>query len=381
VAWLLLLVRDAAAASGGAPDGRMISANSEPVPQPSPDLWDGDNIRLTEMGVPMAACSADGEVVGLSPQARAVLEGVGIDTRKLPFPLPSRLWLALADVPEGEAIEWHAGVKDTEASLGCTRYAFGKGRWIVLMREVSAKRRELSRRLHQQRLESTGRLVASIAHDVRTALASILYNADFLASAVHELPPRDVAETADEIHVASRRLESICAGLLGFAKLGPPVVDDVALHEVVGRACSLVRPMYRERAHELKSQVTPQSLRVRGNSILIDQILVNLLVNAAEASQRPIHVLLACEPAPLAPGDPTQRVRVSVSDDGPGVPQSLRDSIFRPFFTTHRDGSGLGLTTAREAAREMGGDLVLEVTEQGARFVALLVASDPAGPA
>lgn len=340
--------------------------------------WDGDTMSLAEIAVPMAACNASGEIVGLSRQARTVLEGVGLDTSRLPFALPARLWADLENVPEGEAIEWHLG-SESQASLGCTRYAFGPGRFILLMREVSAKRRELSRRLHQQRLESTGRLVASIAHDVRTALASILYNADFLASAVQELPPRAVAETANEIHSASRRLESICAGLLGFAKLGPPVADNVALHEVVGRACSLVRPMYRERGHELKSQVLP-SLRVRGNSILLDQIFVNLLVNAAEASREPIHVSVECEALPRAAKDEPERVRITVSDDGPGVPPSLRDSIFHPFFTTHADGSGIGLTTAREAARDMGGDLFLEASERGARFVAVLLGSAGEAP-
>jgi signal transduction histidine kinase len=343
---------------------------------PSPNRWDGSTFSLAEIGVPMAACTKEGEVVALSPQARVVLEGVGIESAVLPFLLPRRLWAELSNVPEGEAIDWRGLPRESEASLGCTRYAFGSDHWIVLMREVSAKRRELSRRLHQQRLESTGRLVASIAHDVRTALASILYNADFLSSAAYELPPRDVAETAQEIHDASRRLESICAGLLGFAKLGPPVADDVALRDVVARAASLVRPMYRERSHELKSSVSPPTLRVRGNSILIDQILVNLLVNAAEASSGPIHVALECVPAPPEPGERSRFVRISVTDDGPGVAEAVRDSIFHPFFTTHTDGSGLGLTTAREAAREMGGDLIYEPTERGARFVAILLAGE-----
>jgi len=357
---------------------RMSTNSGRLSPIVTASAWDGDTVALSEINVPMAACNAAGEVVALSPQARAVLAGVGVDPSHLPFPLPRQLWADLENAPEGEAIEWHAA-KETEASLGCTRYGFGAARFLVLMREVSAKRRELSRRLHQQRLESTGRLVASIAHDVRTALASILYNADFLVGAVEELPARAVAETAGEIHSASRRLESICAGLLGFAKLGPPVADEVALHDVVGRACSLVRPMYRERGHELKSHAWPGNLRVRGNSILIDQILVNLLVNAAESSREAIHVLLECTPAPLDPKDPRERVRISVTDDGPGVPAGLRESIFHPFFTTHSDGSGLGLTTAREAAREMGGDLFLEPTERGARFVAVLLAGAPAG--
>lgn len=337
----------------------------------------GMAFSLAEIGAPMAACTPDGEVIGVSPNARAVLKGVGIDAESLPFTLPPTLWAELSGAPEGVAIEWHALQKESDASLGCSRYTCGPEHFIVLMKEVSAKRRELSRRLHQQRLESTGRLVASIAHDVRTALASILYNADFLSSSAHELPTAEIADTAAAIHTASRRLEGICAGLLGFAKLGPKVADEVSLHDVVARVCSLVRPMYRERAHELRSRVVPASLRVRGNAILIDQILVNLLVNAAEASSQPVHVLLECSPEPMRTAEAPRMVRICVSDDGPGVPEALRESIFHPFFTTHADGSGLGLTTAREAARDMGGDLILEPTDRGARFIALLLGGEP----
>ncbi|HMJ13793.1 MAG TPA: HAMP domain-containing sensor histidine kinase [Polyangiaceae bacterium] len=337
----------------------------------------GIAFSLSEVGAPMAACNPSGEVIGISPNARAVLEGVGIDAERIPFALPPTLWAELSEAPEGRAIEWRAMAQECDALLGCSRYACGPEHYIVLMKEVSAKRRELSRRLHQQRLESTGRLVASIAHDVRTALASILYNADFLSSSAHELPAVEIADTASAIHTASRRLEGICAGLLGFAKLGPKVVDEVSLQDVVARVCSLVRPMYRERAHELRSRVASPSLRVCGNAILIDQILVNLLVNAAESSSQPIRVLLECSPDSDESAERPRMVRISVTDDGPGVPEAVRDSIFHPFFTTHADGSGLGLTTAREAARDMGGDLILEPTERGASFVALLLRGEP----
>jgi signal transduction histidine kinase len=334
--------------------------------------WEGGKIRLADVGAPVAICTKLGSIVDLSPQARTVFEHVGIEVRAFPFPLPSQLWDEFSAVPEGEAIEWRG---TGEASLGCTRYSLGSAHAIVLMREVSAKRRELSRRLHKQRLESTGRMVASIAHDVRTALASILYNSDFLSGAVHDIAQKDVVEITKEIHDASRRLQGICNGLLGYAKLGPPVADDYPLSEVVSRVCSLVRPLYRERNHELRSHVLPGAAAVRGNSMQIDQILVNLLVNAAQSSNAPLHVVLECSPGP-ARANAAPMVRISVTDDGPGVPESLREAIFDPFFTTHADGSGLGLTTAREAAREMGGDLILEPSSRGACFVALLPAAE-----
>ena len=117
---------------------------------PEASAWDGQNIPLSDISAPMAACTATGEVLGLTPPARAILQGVGISAQTLPFSLPEKLWTDLAMAPEGEAIEWHAAGTATGASLGCTRYAFGPERFIVLMREVSAKRRELSRRLHRR---------------------------------------------------------------------------------------------------------------------------------------------------------------------------------------------------------------------------------------
>jgi signal transduction histidine kinase len=333
-------------------------------------VWDGASVNLAHIGAPIAVCTKRGEVIGLSPRARTVLEGVGISTELIPFALPETLWAEFSSVPEGEAIEWRS-VWETQASLGCTRYQLGGEHSVVLMREVSAKRREFSRRLHQQRLESTGRMVASIAHDVRTALASILYNSAFLSSSVQGMGEREVAEVATEIHDASRRLQGICNGLLGFAKLGPPVADDIPVQDVVSRVCSLVRPMYRERDHVLRAQAIPGALTIRGNSLLIDQILVNLLVNAAESSEKSLHVNIECGGVT---DDVPPMVRIRVSDDGPGVPDALRQRIFEPFFTTHAEGSGLGLTTAREAAREMGGDLLLEPTAGGACFVAVLPA-------
>jgi len=97
------------------------------------------------------------------------------------------------------------------------------------------------------------------------------------------------------------------------------------------------------------------------NPIVVEQILVNLVLNALESDPAPREVSI----------DITSRdglCCVVVEDDGPGIADSLRETVFEPFFTTKTQGTGIGLTSAREAARELGGDLSLEPSGSGARF-------------
>jgi signal transduction histidine kinase len=322
----------------------------------------------------VAVCSSEGIVLGLSESGRTLLGRLGVHTEEGPFPLPESLWAVLGKVPLGSAVDWRPQRGTEGACLGCTRYGLGASYSIVLMGEVSGKHAELSRRLHQQRLEVTGRLAASIAHDVRTAVASILFNADFLSENASGLPTGEIVEMSSEIREASKRLATIVERLLAFAKLGPEVSDPIELADVVRRVSALARPIYRERRCELQWDITEEASRVIGNPLVVDQVLVNLLVNAAEASKGPILVRVTTR---LAHRRGRTFVEIVVQDDGPGVPEGDPETIFQPFFTTRPEGTGLGLTTSREAARELGGDLCLEPSTEGARFVFSL----PAAPA
>jgi signal transduction histidine kinase len=171
-------------------------------------------------------------------------------------------------------------------------------------------------------------------------------------------------------------------GLLDFAKLGPPVSGRVSLREALKRASALVRPIYRERKHSLSADIPEASEWVVGNPLVIDQLFVNLLVNAAEASEAPVSVSVDASPAS---GEQTARngsasplVCISVRDTGPGIPEPLQSTIFQPFFTTRAQATGLGLTSAREAARDLGGDVILCESQSGAHFSVLLPAMSTA---
>lgn len=333
-------------------------------------------MQLDRLGLAAAVVDwADGTLVGATDVGLRVLRRVGVATHELPRPLPPELFDLLRSAPLGEPLEWNAPGVSEDVCLGCTGYPLGPDHVFVVMRELSRQHRELSRRLHRQRLEITGRLVASIVHDLRAPLASMVFNAEALSGRVAELAPVQIEEVVDDLAVAARRLRVTVDGLLGFARLGPRDRVQASIDEVFERISGLVRPIFRARGHVLTVARGPGATSVAASPLVVEQILANLALNASEAAGGPITVAME---ARAVPGSARPRIRIRVRDDGPGIAGEVRPHVFQPFFTTKDTGTGLGLTTAREAARELGGDLRLEPVDAapGACFTLEL----PAGP-
>jgi signal transduction histidine kinase len=139
--------------------------------------------------------------------------------------------------------------------------------------------------------------------------------------------------------------------------------------------------VFRAGSHELRSELHDEHVQLRGNPLTIEQIFVNLLVNATEASSGPVHIHITSERVGAAePGtQPWRRgedmVLIRVADDGPGIPAELAASAFEPFVTSKPQGTGLGLTIAREAAQSLGGHLALEDSAAGCVMAVVLPAA------
>lgn len=339
-----------------------MSASDDAPAAPAPSsAWDGEALRLGEVAAPLALCDDEGRLLTLTAPARELLARVGVGADAL----PASLWRTLSAAAPGEAALWRPD--GGALCLGATRYAVGDGHSLLLMREVSDKQRELSQRMHQQRLEATGSLVTAIAHDIRGALASVIFNADVLASRGARMDATALRPFLAEILGGAERLKLIVDGLLDFARLpavaarSQPITE---LEPVLQRSASLLRPKFRDRGAELNISHAAPALRAAGNPLIIEQIVASLLDNAVEAGAR--QVCIHCEPTA------DRHIRVRVFDDGPGVAPELLPRIFEPFFTTRDAHTGLGLSTGREAARHIGGELLADPDEHGASFSLLL---------
>jgi len=333
-------------------------------------------LDLATIEAPLLLCARNGHLRWATPSALALLREVS--RAEPPRSLPRDLWRLLERAAAGEAVEWRPSEAPHHV-LGCTRYSAGRDTYLLLMREISAKQIAQSERLRRQGLDSTERLVASIAHDIRSSVASVVYSAGFLEVSGPAIAPVALLETVKDLSKASETLQFTVDALLDFARLGPNVSVPVPLREVIQRALGSLGAHYQAGVHRLRMDVAPRAEWVRGNPLVLEQIFANLLLNAVEASAEPRCVIVTAFPVlpPARPrADTSFYVCTRVWDDGPGIPEDMRKYVFDPFFSTKLGGAGLGLAIAQQAAENLDGTLELTEDATGTCFSVYLPGCD-----
>jgi C4-dicarboxylate-specific signal transduction histidine kinase len=252
--------------------------------------------------------------------------------------------------------------------VGCTRYPHEPNGWLLVMSEISQKQMQLTQRMNQHRLEVVTNIVAITAHELRSPLSSIVFNGDVLAARLDELSRERLSEIAEDLCLAAGRMRDTIACLSDYVGIGPPIASNVKMQSVLERVHSLVRPRLRSGGHRLIAPYADE--RVIGNSIAIEQIIYNLVVNAIESRDtEPVVVHITCR-------SEAGRVWILVEDDGSGILADHQPHVFEPFYTTKAGAAGIGLTAAREAARVAGGDVELVASTTGASFAVWLPAAE-----
>lgn len=202
-------------------------------------------------------------------------------------------------------------------------------------------------------------MLAGIAHEVRNPLGGIELFAGLLAEdlAKDEARLSHVKRVQKELGYLKRVVEDF----LGYARDPKLALEPVELQGFLSDLAEMVRPD----AEAKKVQVTARagSITLAADAGTLRRALLNLARNAVQAAPEGGSVELA------AAREPDGRVLLSVQDDGPGVPEAERASLFKPFHTTKEKGLGLGLAFVRRIAEAHGGQARLEASAKGARFV------------
>ena len=234
---------------------------------------------------------------------------------------------------------------------------------VIMQLVVQLERREVAK-ARAQRLEALGRLAGGVAHDFNNALQVIFVWRELLAD--HE--DDEVREAMDEIHASAEHASRLTAQLLAFGRRdiwSPRVLD---LREEVERWTASMRRMVPEDV--VVTTVCDGDPTVRCDPGQIEQILLNLVINARDALDGAGHVDIQLDEIPSSevPGAGIRSSRVArlrVRDDGPGMTAEVRQRVFEPFFSTKKSmGTGLGLSIVYAAVQRAGG-IVQVASEPG----------------
>lgn len=236
--------------------------------------------------------------------------------------------------------------------------------------EVAHQTAALREQLQQaNRLATLGQITAGLGHEIRQPLAAMRVYAENGERLLAADRPAEAAENFSRIAGLAGRIGEITEEQLQFSRRSVEEPRLVSLAEVIDGSLLLLRDQIRQKGITL-TLPGPEAgdATVRARHVQLEQVLVNLLQNAVQACADGGTIALAI----AAEG---KTLRLSVSDDGPGVPAGLRDTLFQPFVTSKREGLGLGLAISRDIMRQLGGDLLHADTATGTRFTMTMPAA------
>ncbi|MBT8052878.1 MAG: hypothetical protein HKO99_00080 [Xanthomonadales bacterium] len=275
--------------------------------------------------------------------------------------MPLELQEALRALPEGRH-----GVRLHELRLAgglfdCTIQTISHDR--VLLEFHNLEREKMRLRLQQRELQ-TGMLELlsrNMGHEVRNPLGGIRGAAQMLAD---ELETGELSTLARLIMRESDRIDEL------IQRFGQPELEreELDLYPLLDEALTLLTAESRE-AVQVERDYDPSLPALSGDRVAIRRVILNLLRNASQAGASRVWIKTRVEhgTAMLQSGK-SGVIRLDVTDDGPGVPESLRSLLFLPFVTGRRDGTGLGLALSQQIASAHGGLLTFEPLQQGSRF-------------
>lgn len=227
---------------------------------------------------------------------------------------------------------------------------------------------------HANRLATTGELASNIAHELNQPLGTI---ANYASGALLKLDAGQPAEALrlplERIQAQVERLAERLRHIRSFVRKGQVRSRPVTLAEVVDAACRLCEWQYQQARVDLELVIADPLPRVVADPVALEQVLVNLLLNALEASREQPR---AGRVEIRAWRSGRREVTLTVNDRGPGVPLDQAESIFAPFHSSRAEGLGMGLAISRSLMEAMGGNLRLLSPDGsgGATFAATLLA-------
>ena len=237
-----------------------------------------------------------------------------------------------------------------DTTITPVRDADGQIAHFIAIKQDVTERRQLENQLRQsQKMEAIGQLAGGVAHDFNNILAALLMQIELIEMAGNL--PQEAADGLEQIHAFTNRAADLTRQLLLFSRRQVMQPRHLDLNEIVTNLAKMLQRIIGEDVR-LQLNLHPVPLITHADAGMIEQVLMNLAVNARDAMPKGGHLRIdtteanVAEPAADPDAKPGRHVCISVSDTGGGISPEVLPKIFEPFFTTKEAGKGTGLGLA-----------------------------------
>ena len=333
----------------------------------------GDYLRL-EVPVPTTSWTLH-YLQPVAPTLNAIIrEGRVVALATLmPLMALSALWLwrrhkALKEKEEEQRARAELEMKVQERTRDLTKTRDHLQAEITLHEKTTGELRNVQHELVQaNRLSILGQVAAGVAHEINQPVATIRAFADNARTLLKRDRLSEVTENLEDIAALTERIGTITTDLKILARKGRTAAEPVSVRLVLEGAVVLLRSRFSGQMDALDIALPDQDLRVLGSGIRLEQILINLLQNALEATET-----IDTARVEVRVREESDMIVISVSDNGTGIPEAIRAQLFSPFNTSKESGLGLGLVISNDIASDYGGRIEVASSEAGTCFSVFL---------
>ena len=256
---------------------------------------------------------------------------------------------------------YYATMRDGR-QVGISSRALGTEPGRILLLKDDTETRRLQELLNRhQRLSAMGEMVARLAHQIRTPLASAMLYVSNLRKPQCDTPTK--VHYADKVLVGLRQLERMVNDMLVFARGGEFTPETVSIDALLDDLRQMLEPQLHQCSGKIIITNYAAETMVAGSRDMLLGALLNLSTNAMQACGQGVDLEIEISPSGI------DAIEIHISDNGPGINEEIQKKIFEPFFTTRNGGTGLGLAVVRAVMQGHQGDIqVRSALGQGATF-------------